>query len=82
MKELTEELLVTQIFGFCIAEPQTIEGLTNKIYKNLYAKNIVRVYQCVEILMKRGILIPVFKDRTLLFRVDDKIIGRNGNGIK
>lgn len=76
MKEHTEELLVAQIFGLCMEEPKTIEDMTNRIYKNLYAKNIVRVYQCCEILMKRGVLIPKFHDRTLLFQIDEKIFRR------
>jgi hypothetical protein len=76
MKEHTEDLLVTQIFGLCMSKPLSIEDMTNKIYKNLYAKNIVRVYQCCEILMKRGILIPKFHNRTLLFQINDDIIGR------
>jgi len=78
MKELTDELLVTQIFGLCIERPVSIEDMTNKIYKNLYAKNIVRVYQCCELLMKRGVIVPSFRNRTICFKVDDKIVGSNG----
>jgi hypothetical protein len=80
MKELTEQLLITEIFSLLIAEPRTIEDLTNKIYKNLYAKNIIRVYQTIEILLKRGIVVPVFRDRTLLFQIDRKILGGCNNG--
>lgn len=74
MKEHTEDLLVTQIFGLCVSRARSIEEMTSKIYKNLYAKNIVRVYQCCEILMKRGVLVPKFQNRTLLFQVEEKIL--------
>ena len=77
MKELTEQLLVTEIFGLCMHNPMSIEELTNKIYKNMYAKNLVRVYQTVEIMMKRDILIPSFRNKTIKFKIHEKITGRN-----
>lgn len=75
MKELTDDLLITEIFSLLLVEPRTVEDLTNIVYKNLYAKNIVRIYQTVEILMKRGIVVPKFQNRTILFQIDRKIIG-------
>jgi len=75
MKELTEDLLITEIFSLLLTEGRTIEELTNLIYKNLYAKNIIRVYQTIEILLKRGIVIPKFQNRVLLFQIDKNIIG-------
>lgn len=75
MKELTEDLLITEIFSLLLTEARTIEELTNLIYKNLYAKNIIRVYQTIEILLKRGIVIPKFQNRVLLFQIDKNIIG-------
>ena len=75
MKELTNDLLITEIFSLLLTEARTIEDLTNKIYRNLYAKNIIRVYQVIEILLKRGIVIPKFVDRVLLFQIDTKVIG-------
>ena len=75
MKELTNDLLITEVFSLLLTEARTIEDLTNKIYKNLYAKNIIRVYQVIEILLKRGIVIPKFVDRVLLFQIDTKAIG-------
>jgi len=75
MKELTNDLLITEIFALLLTEARTIEDLTNKIYKNLYAKNIIRVYQTIEILLKRGIVIPKFVNRVLLFQIDTKAIG-------
>lgn len=82
MKELTNDLLITEIFALLLTEARTIEDLTNRIYKNLYAKNIIRVYQVIEILLKRGIVIPKFVDRVLLFQIDMKIIGGQENGKK
>jgi hypothetical protein len=82
MKELTNDLLITEIFALLLTEARTIEDMTNKIYKNLYAKNIIRVYQTIEILLKRGIVIPKFVDRVLLFQIDMKIIGGQENGKK
>ena len=75
MKELTEDLLITEIFSLLLTEARTIEELTNLIYKNLYAKNIIRVYQTIEILLKRGIVIPKFQNHVLLFQIDKNIIG-------
>jgi hypothetical protein len=77
MKELTNDLLITEIFSLLLTEPRTIEELTNIIYKNLYAKNIIRIYQTIEILLKRGIVTPKFQNRTLLFQIDKKVIGEN-----
>jgi len=82
MKELTNDLLITEIFALLLTEARTIEDMTNKIYKNLYAKNIIRVYQTIEILLKRGIVIPKFVDRVLLFQIDMKVIGGQDNGKK
>ena len=82
MKELTNDLLITEIFALLLTEARTIEDMTNKIYKNLYAKNIIRVYQTIEILLKRGIVIPKFVDRVLLFQIDMKVIGGKTNGRK
>ena len=82
MKELTNDLLITEIFALLLTEARTIEDMTNKIYKNLYAKNIIRVYQTIEILLKRGIVIPKFVDRVLLFQIDMKVIGEKNNGKK
>jgi len=75
MKELTNDLLITEIFSLLLTDARTIEDLTNKIYKNLYAKNIIRVYQTIEILLKRGIVIPKFVNRVLLLQIDTKAIG-------
>jgi len=75
VKELTDDLLITEVFALLLTEARTIEDMTNKIYKNLYAKNIIRVYQIIEILLKRGIVTPKFIDRTLLFQIDTKVIG-------
>jgi hypothetical protein len=82
MKELTNDLLITEIFALLLTEARTIEDLTNRIYKNLYAKNIIRVYQTLEILLKRGIVTPKFVDRVLLFQIDTKAIGIKTNGGK
>jgi len=82
VKELTNDLLITEIFALLLTEARTIEDLTNKIYKNLYAKNIIRVYQTIEILLKRGIVIPKFINRTLLFQIDMKVVGGQKDGKK
>lgn len=79
MRELTDDLLVAEIFSLLLTEARTIEELTNLIYKNLYAKNIIRVYQIIEILMKRGIVIPKFQNRVLLFQIEKKLVGGKTN---
>ena len=72
--ELTKELLVTQVFSICIKSPRTIEEITQKIYRRLQAKNIVKVYQCCEILMSRGVLVPKFQNRELRFQVSEELL--------
>ena len=70
MKEYSDDLFVTKVIGVCFKNAKTIEQITEKIYKNQLAKNIVRVYQCCMILMQHGILVPKVKDRLLMFQVD------------
>jgi hypothetical protein len=78
MKELTDDLLIAEVFSLLLSEARTIEGLTNIIYKNMYAKNIVRVYQTIEVLLRRGVVIPQFSNRILLFKIDKKVLeGKN-----
>ena len=74
MKEHTDDLLVTQIIGICWQYSRTIEEITSKIYKNQYAKNIVRVYQCCEVLLSHGVMVPKFKNRKLMFQVDQETL--------
>lgn len=74
MKEHSEALLVTQIFGICFKRARTIDEITKKIYNNGNAKNIVRVYQCCEILMKHSIIIPKFQNNQLRFQVNQDIL--------
>ena len=76
MKELTQETLSTEIFSLCLQEPQSIETITNAIYKNMYAKNLVRIYLCVQIMLKREILVPMFSNKEILFKVHDKILNK------
>jgi len=77
-RELTDELLSVEIFSLCM-EPMTIEEVCNKIYKNMYSKNLVRCYQAITIMMKRGILIPKFLNKQIYFQVDEKIRGGNND---
>ena len=74
MKEQTTEMLTTNIIGICFKKACTIEEITNKIYKNNYAKNIVRVYQNCELLMKHGVIVPKFQHCTLRFQVDQEML--------
>jgi hypothetical protein len=74
MKERTDELLCTEIFGLCFSKARTINEITFKIYKSDAAKNLVRVYQCCDILMERGLLVPKFIERKLLFQIDQSVL--------
>ncbi len=76
MKEHSKELLVTQIFGICFKHSRTIDEITQKIYGNGYAKNVVRVYQCYEILMEHGIVVPKFQNSQLRFQVNPDILNK------
>ena len=72
MKEYTDDLFVTKVIGICFNHAKTIEQITEKIYKNQLAKNIVRVYQCCMILMQHGVIVPKAKDRLLTFQVNQE----------
>jgi peptidyl-tRNA hydrolase len=74
MKERSEPLLVTQIFAICFKHAKTIDEITKKIYNNGLAKNVVRVYQCCEILMEHNILVPKFQNNQLRFQVNQDIL--------
>ena len=74
MKEYSEPLLITHIFGICFKHARTVDEITKRIYKNGHAKNIVRVYQCCEILMEYEILIPKFQNKQLRFQVNQDIL--------
>ena len=73
MKEYTDELLFTKIFSLCLKHPYSIEEITDKIYKNNLAKNIVRVYQSMEIMMKHNIMLPKYQNNSLRFQVNPDI---------
>lgn len=73
MKEYSDDLLVVKIFSICLRNGYTIEEITDKIYKNNLAKNIVRVYQSVEIMMKHNIMIPKYQNNGLRFQVNQNI---------
>jgi hypothetical protein len=70
MKERSKHVLGAEVMSICSGKSYRIEELTKKIYNNLDAKNIVRVYQCVEVLLYHDILIPEFKQRYLRFRLN------------
>jgi len=72
MPKHTDDLFVAEVIGCCFHHARTIEEITNRIYKNNYAKNIVRVYQCCMVLMKHGILAPKVKSRMLMFEVNQE----------
>jgi len=71
MVEKADFFLGTEVFALCKTKPRTIEEMTKKIYGNNYAKNVVRVYQVMVVFMKRGLLVPCFKDRVLTFKINN-----------
>lgn len=70
MPKFADDIFVAEVIGCCFNRGRTIEEITTKIYKNNYAKNVVRVYQCCMVLLKHGIMDPKVKDRVLLFQVN------------
>jgi len=72
MTKHTDDIFVAEVMGCCFSQARTIEQITDRIYKNQYAKNIVRVYQCVMVLMKHGIMVPKVKGRILMFEVNQE----------
>jgi hypothetical protein len=50
----------------------TIEQLTQRIYKNNLSKNIVRIYQCLMVMLKNDLVQPVVKEGILYFKTKDE----------
>ena len=70
MKEYTKDLLVAQVFSLCFKHPKTIDELAKQIYSKGHAKSIIRIYQCCEVMMQQGILLPKFQNGQLRFQVN------------
>lgn len=69
VKERNDMLLGVEIFSLLQSKARTIEEVTEKIYGNQQSKNIVRVYQAIQIFLKRGLVVPKFKNGVLTFKV-------------
>ena len=50
----------------------TIEQLTQKIYKNNLAKNTVRIYQCLMVMLKNDLVQPIVKEGMMYFKVKEE----------
>ena len=68
--ERTDILLGAEIFAVCKKKAKSIPELTKEIYGNKYAKNIYRVYCVTEILMSNELIVPIFKNKILRFKVN------------
>lgn len=76
--ERTDYVLGAEVIAWCNKKPYKIEEITQKIYGNTQAKNIIRVYQCIDVLLQHGIIVPKFNNRLLKFSVDEpKDVKRN-----
>ena len=71
IEKQSDYLLGAKVFSIINKNPNTVEGVTKKIYGNLGARNIVRIYQCIMIMLKEGIMIPQFKNGVLIFKCDN-----------
>jgi len=71
--ERSEQVIGAEIFAICYKHPSTVEQLTNRIYRNTRMRNIARIYLCVERLLKHGVLVPMFKNNSLYFKVDNGV---------
>jgi len=70
-KERTDMVLGIEIYALCKNKPCSIDDLSGVLYKNNYAKNVVRVYRGIVTLLEYGLVVPVFKNRVLLFKAVD-----------
>ena len=77
MVERSDYMLGAEVFACLKTRNMSIEMVTKKIYGNDYAKNVVRVYQCIVAFMSNDLVIPKFQNRTLLFGIKE-----NGCDIK
>ena len=68
--ERDDLLIGVEVFSLCKNRSRTLIEITEGIYGNNMYKNVTRVYRCLEVFMKHGLVVPVFKDRVLSFKLN------------
>lgn len=71
-EERTPYTLSAEIFAIVQQRPQSVEQITQKIFKNIRYNNQCRVWLCINSMMKHGIFIPVFSNGIILYKFNDK----------
>jgi len=71
-KERSELLLGAEILALIKVKHRNLREITDKIYGNDSYKNMTRVYTVLEAFMKHGLVVPIFKNRVLFFKVVDE----------
>jgi len=74
--ERSQAILGAEILSLLHKHEYSLEQLTEKIYNNNVPKNIVRIYQCITQFLRYELVVPVYKNKQLKFRLV------NNGGIK
>jgi DNA polymerase II small subunit/DNA polymerase delta subunit B len=69
--ERTPYTLSAEVFAVIIKKPSSIEDITNAIFKNTRHNNQNRVWNCVNSMMKHGILLPAFKNGVIYYKYNN-----------
>ena len=72
--------MVAKVFTCCLRRSRTVLDITKGIYGNGYAKNQVRVFQVLEVLVGEGVVVPKVNGGSLCFQVDRGLMGDLVNG--
>jgi len=72
VRERENWLLGMEVISAIKKHPITLEQICMKIYRNTQAKNLVRIYICVMVLLKNEIVTVLVKDGMLLFKMNEK----------
>lgn len=71
--ERSDYVLGAEILSLCHKKSYRIIDLTKELYGNYHSKNMVRVYMCLEALMKHGVIVPEFRNNFLRFKYNNGV---------
>lgn len=74
MSKNTDDLMVAKVFTCCLRRSRTVGEITKSIYGNGYAKNQVRVFQVLEVLIGERVVVPKVNGGSLRFQVDRDMV--------
>jgi len=74
LPKFNDDLMVAKVFTCCLRRSRTVGEITRSIYGNGYAKNQVRVFQVLEVLIGEGVIVPKVNGGSLRFQIDRDLV--------